>query len=448
VALIDEDIKFFNKFKLVIASQLPQASKLKLAAHLYKEHIPLLLLRSNGLLGHIRLAVPEYTAIETHPTDDRSDLYIHPKQISTFPELEEYVKSFGDITTLANKEHGEVPFPVILQLEIQKWQKEHDGKVPDGWDETEAFKKQVEKASRDIVEEANFAEAVEYARKVYQEPKLQSEVEEVFNDERAEKLTKDSKPFWILVRAVNEFVKKEGKGTLPASPAIPDMTASTVNYVKIQELFRSRSERDAKAVSAHVASLLKTIGNPSINISQDYINLFLKNLRGAHFAKLRSIGDEYDSKTFRADEVNELLEEVSEVADGEKDEEDENASLPNPNPVHYYLGLRAAEIFHNKHGRDPGGAPKTGEVDVKADVKELTSIAKAFTDEFGVKTAVEASVIQELVRGGGEEVHNIAAVIGGIASQEALKVLLSQYVVANNTILFNGIHGASSTWEL
>jgi len=87
-------------------------------------------------------------------------------------------------------------------------------------------------------------------------------------------------------------------------------------------------------------------------------------------------------------------------------------------------------------------------VNVKSDVKELTNLTTEFYKEYGIKTEVETAVVQEIVRGGGEEVHNIAAVIGGTASQEALKLLISQYVIANNTILFNGIHGASSTWEM
>jgi len=87
-------------------------------------------------------------------------------------------------------------------------------------------------------------------------------------------------------------------------------------------------------------------------------------------------------------------------------------------------------------------------VDVKSDIKALTELTQTFYNDYGIKGEVENAVIHEIVRSGGEEVHNIAAVMGGIASQEALKVLLSQYIIANNTILFNGIHGTSSTWEL
>jgi len=270
----------------------------------------------------------------------------------------------------------------------------------------------------------------------------------VFNDDQAKNLTKDSTPFWLVVAAINEFRKHEGKGTFPCCPTIPDMTTNSVSYVKIQEIFGARAERDAKAVYGHLQKILKTTGS-STEISMDYVNIFLKNLRGAYVTRVRSLEQEYDSKTFRTDEVNELLEEVTEKPD-EVDEEDENASLPNPNAVSYYLTLRAAENFHAKHGRLPGQQKSDSNelVNVKSDVKELTNLTTEFYKEYGIKTEVETAVVQEIVRGGGEEVHNIAAVIGGTASQEALKLLISQYVIANNTILFNGIHGASSTWEM
>jgi len=273
-------------------------------------------------------------------------------------------------------------------------------------------------------------------------------VEEVFDDEHAKNVTKDSKPFWVLVAAINEFRKHEGKGTFPCSPNFPDLTTNSVAYVKLQEIFGSRSERDAKAVYGHAQKILQTTSN-SAKISLDYVNLFLKNLRGAFVARVRSVEAEYDTKTFRVDEVNELLEEVAEKPDT-VDEEDENASLPNPNAVSYYLTLRAAENFEEKHGRLPGKAKhgSNEKVNVKSDIKELTQLTTEFYKEYGIKTEIENAVVQEIVRGGGEEVHNIAAVIGGTASQEALKLLLSQYVIANNTILFNGIHGSSSTWEL
>ena len=37
------------------------------------------------------------------------------------------------------------------------------------------------------------------------------------------------------------------------------------------------------------------------------------------------------------------------------------------------------------------------------------------------------------------ELHNVAAVIGGIGAQEVVKIIMRQYEPVNNTFLFNGI---------
>lgn len=45
-----------------------------------------------------------------------------------------------------------------------------------------------------------------------------------------------SKPFWIMAKAVQDFVEKEGEGCLPLSGSIPDMTAETEKYIALQQV--------------------------------------------------------------------------------------------------------------------------------------------------------------------------------------------------------------------
>lgn len=44
--------------------------------------------------------------------------------------------------------------------------------------------------------------------------------------------------------------------------------------------------------------------------------------------------------------------------------------------------------------------------------------------------------------------HAIASVMGGIASQEAIKAATHQYQPLNNTFVFNGASGTTATFEL
>jgi amyloid beta precursor protein binding protein 1 len=42
---------------------------------------------------------------------------------------------------------------------------------------------------------------------------------------------------------------------------------------------------------------------------------------------------------------------------------------------------------------------------------------------------------------GNAKIHNVAAFLGGVAAQEACKLLMSQYVPLNNTFIWDGISG-------
>jgi hypothetical protein len=54
---------------------------------------------------------------------------------------------------------------------------------------------------------------------------------------------------------------------------------------------------------------------------------------------------------------------------------------------------------------------------------------------------------EEIVRYGGCELHTISAVVGGVAAQEAVKVLTHQYVPLNNTYVYNGICCVGACYE-
>lgn len=45
------------------------------------------------------------------------------------------------------------------------------------------------------------------------------------------------------------------------------------------------------------------------------------------------------------------------------------------------------------------------------------------------------------LRYGGSEIHSIASFIGGVTAQEALKLILKQFVVLNHTLVYDGVQG-------
>ena len=65
-----------------------------------------------------------------------------------------------------------------------------------------------------------------------------------------------------------------------------------------------------------------------------------------------------------------------------------------------------------------------------------------------LKNLISKDHALEITRVGACEIHNIAALIGGIASQEIVKILTKQYVPMNNTYIYNGVAGVGATYEL
>lgn len=53
---------------------------------------------------------------------------------------------------------------------------------------------------------------------------------------------------------------------------------------------------------------------------------------------------------------------------------------------------------------------------------------------------------REVTRYGGVELHNISSMMGGIAAQEAVKMITNIYSPLNNTYFFNGIQSVGATY--
>lgn len=45
-----------------------------------------------------------------------------------------------------------------------------------------------------------------------------------------------SKAFWIIAKAVRDFIENEGNGHLPLQGSLPDMTAETSRYIALQQM--------------------------------------------------------------------------------------------------------------------------------------------------------------------------------------------------------------------
>jgi amyloid beta precursor protein binding protein 1 len=111
---------FFDTFSVVIATSLPEKILIPLSRHLWQKNIPLILCRSVGFLGYIRLQVKEHTIIEAHPDNENPDLRLD----NPWPALQEHLDKIN-ISNLDNKERSHVPALVILYYYLNEFKSIH-----------------------------------------------------------------------------------------------------------------------------------------------------------------------------------------------------------------------------------------------------------------------------------------------------------------------------------
>jgi len=417
-----------------------------LADFLFKRQIPLVALQAYGLLGYLRNVTTEQLVVESHPTNDRFDLYIHPAQLAHFPALNEFVDSF-DLKNCDEYVHAHVPYIVILGQLIKQWAQDNGGKVPQNFAQQKAFKELIHKARREYADgslEENFEEAIQYAYRAYDLPEPDDYLAAVYNDSKARDLTKDSNDFWVLVGAVNEFKAKEGHGCLPVSTALPDMHSETKHYVRLKTIFAEKALQDLEAIVVHVSKILTRLGRAPDAIARQRIEYFVRNVRSLRVVRTRTLEEELNPQTFLSEDINEIFEEYVDVSEEEKEQK-----LLNPKNLHWYFALRSVQRFFAQSNRYPGViVPDAKEVDNATDAAELVKINDKLFEQYSIRAQTVPECLQEIVRYGASELHNIAAFMGGVGAQEVLKILIKQYVPLNNTFLFNGIHGSCSIFKL
>ena len=60
---------------------------------------------------------------------------------------------------------------------------------------------------------------------------------------------------------------------------------------------------------------------------------------------------------------------------------------------------------------------------------------------------VPDAYIEEWVRGQASEMHNLAAFMGGIASQEIVKILTAQFVPICQTLVYDGLKSTTTVFD-
>lgn len=250
----------WKRFTIVVATQLPESMLLRLADVLWNSQIPLLICRTYGLVGYMRIIIKEHPVIESHPDNALEDLRLD----KPFPELREHFQSY-DLDHMEKKDHSHTPWIVIVAKYLAQWHSETNGRIPKTYKEKEDFRDLIRQGvlkneNGTPEDEENFEEAIKNVNTALNTTQIPSSIEDIFNDDCCINITKQTPSFWILARALKEFVAKEGQGNLPVRGTIPDMIADSSKYIKLQNVYREKAKKDAAAVGNYVAQLLQSIG--------------------------------------------------------------------------------------------------------------------------------------------------------------------------------------------
>uniref|UniRef100_A0A8C3LZD0 NEDD8-activating enzyme E1 regulatory subunit n=1 Tax=Chrysolophus pictus TaxID=9089 RepID=A0A8C3LZD0_CHRPC len=351
--LLDNDPSFFNRFNLVVATQLSESTVLRLAELLWNFNIPLLICRTYGLVGYMRIIIKEHPVVESHPDNALEDLRLD----KPFPELTEHIQSY-DLDHMDKKDHSHTPWIVIVAKYLTKW-----------FNEVLCILKNENGTPED---EENFEEAIKNVNTALNTTKIPRCIEEIFNDDCCINLTEQSPSFWILVRAVKEFVANEGQGCLPVRGTIPDMIADSSKFIKLQNVYREKAKRDIAAVGNHAAKLLQSLGKAPESISERELKLLCSNSAFLRVVRCRSLSEEYGLNTFNKDEII--------------------SNMDNPDSeVVLYLMLRAVDRFYKQHGRYPG----VYNYQVEDDIGKLKSCLTGFLQEHGLSVVVKDDYVHE-----------------------------------------------------
>eukprot|EP00999_Lentomonas_sp_LEN2_P001786 NODE_289_length_1711_cov_94.194444_g260_i0.p1 GENE.NODE_289_length_1711_cov_94.194444_g260_i0~~NODE_289_length_1711_cov_94.194444_g260_i0.p1 ORF type:complete len:552 (-),score=100.04 NODE_289_length_1711_cov_94.194444_g260_i0:55-1638(-) len=420
--LISNNLKFFAAFTLVIVSELTTQPLHSLCDFLWQREIPVLVLNLNGFLASLRLSTPTHTVVETHPDNPIVDLRLD----NPLPELVQLVAS-TDLMGMSSKDYAHVPFVVLLLFHMDLWKQNHDGKLPQNTAEKDAFKQQIRnyRKQTSLSVSENIDEAVSNAHRAWGTTTIPSNTRTVFADELCTNLTKKSSNFWIVARAIKEYTENEGNGYLPLTGALPDMHSNTEFYVQLQKLYHAKAQADIAAVNNRVASLLQSLELGSDTVPAEEIARMCRHSHELSVIHFSSLQQELDPSSAQANLIGNSL------------------GDPTDN-IAFYVLFQAASIFQEQHKRYPG----THDDEVEEDAMLLKKCAGTFLSSIGATGSVSDEFCLEFCRYGGCQPHNISSLMGGVASQEVIKLVTGQFEPLNNTFIFNGTNSTAAVYNL
>ncbi|EED91129.1 predicted protein [Thalassiosira pseudonana CCMP1335] len=473
---------------LVISADQPPHITLPLSHACHSLSIPMVHVRSYGLLGYVRIqtALPYHCIVESKPSHRIPDL-----RLSAWPLFDGLRHVHDGISNLDgmedSKEHSHVPYVVILLQALEKWRGtvsapfHPDPKLrpryPETFAEKEEYRKVVRSMAINLNNEVNFEEALQNAHLVWADGRLGEETNNSSSNNSSGVVPVHVLQFQLMVLALKRFLKENDEYP-PLEGTIPDMTADTKTFVALQEAYQQQAEMDRAKFDALVSTLLEECHQKAngcdVRVTKptdDEIVTFCKNTRYIRILETRPLYAEYKEQDPSSPIISTLAKSniFTSPSNPNFDEiqsygrDDLNASTMDPyvddpiqTPMLWWIALRACDAFYDRHEHYPGKHDQA--LALEADATEVYKLMVEVVGNLGLKEcdfikvylldeAKGKNLAREVVRYDEAEIHSIAAVLGGVASQEAVKLITGQYVPFDDTYVYNGIASTAGVYR-
>lgn len=423
--------EFYKRFDAVIVSTdaVSNEALCRLAKMCEAHNIPLATASACGLYGEVRTCAGTRWAVERVTPEGSTMMDL--RLTSPWSELSAYVEmKTCDLERLDEAAFKHVPFVALLAHATKQCGSRDRRAVRDAL-----------AAMRRGVDEENFDEAMANARYAWTDTGVVTEeIKRLIDDERARKLSPTSDKYWFLVAGLRAFIEREG--CLPLQGAIPDMTSTTESYVELQRLYADKAAKDAESVrrnaldAAHCAG----VANPEEFIPESDATTFCKNCRHVRVLTWRPLEEELlaskETSGFVAESARSALEDPAKAMS-----------------LYIFVALRARTSFNEiSEKRFPGDFKTSTAASVDHRVKKEASVMQALMMEWftskGIKLTPEqaemaSNVAYETTRYGASRLNPVGAILGGIMSQELIKIITRQYTPMQNRLIYDGVRGTT-----
>ena len=156
--------------------------------------------------------------------------------------------------------------------------------------------------ARRLDHEENFAEAVKKAYRAYKKTEVSAEMQALIEQIESDPISNSDSSYAFMVRALAEFLRRND-GLLPVSPSIPDMTATSQFFLRLQELYVQKATEDLALFKQILREMLQSAGLHESYVDMEEVEMFCRNAADVQCITTSTIEDEMEGKSEQLQET-------------------------------------------------------------------------------------------------------------------------------------------------